>query len=59
MKNLYKVKNRRLSMYLYSLGFERQSVVGKDGKEFWLFEINTQFQEALDFYFRIRKLNRK
>ena len=53
----YKVKNKRLSKYLYSLGFERESMM--DNKiEYWLFEESTLLHEALDFYFYMRKNTR-
>lgn len=57
MDNKYKVKNKRLSKYLYSLGFERESII-EDGNECWLFVINENFKEALDFYFNMREKNR-
>lgn len=57
MKNKYKVKNKRLSKYLYSLGFNREYIY-KDGNEYWLFDKSDVFQEALDFYFYMRKNNR-
>ena len=55
--NKYKVKNKRLSKYLYSLGFDRESVV-ENKTEYWLFNNSDAFKEALDFYFYMRKRNR-
>ena len=54
---MIKIKNKRLSKYLYSLGFNRESIF--DNKiEYWLFEKSDELQEALDFYFYMRKKNR-
>ena len=52
-----KVKNKRLSKYLYSLGFDRE--YGFDEKEYWLFPKSRELNESLDFYFYMRKKNRK
>lgn len=57
MKDKYKVKNKRLSKYLYSLGFNRESYFD-NGIEYWLFDRSNDFQEALDFYFYMRNKNR-
>ena len=54
----YRVKNTRLSKYLYSLGFERFTCFDNDNQEYWLFEISDAFQEALDFYFYMRNKTR-
>lgn len=52
-----RIKNKRLSKYLYSLGFERESV--KDQQiEYWIFKKSEVLQEALDFYFEMRKKTR-
>ena len=53
----YKVKNKRLSKYLYSLGFEIECII-ENKKEYWLFEKSNTFQEALDFYFYMRERNK-
>lgn len=53
-----KIKNKRLSKYLYSLGFDRKSI-NVDGREYWLFKESDDLQESLDFYFYMRKKNRK
>lgn len=58
MNHMYRVNNKRLSKYLYSLGFYRESRVDNKGVEYWLFEQNDSFQEALNFYFYIRSKNR-
>lgn len=49
----YKVKNKRLAKYLYSLGFDRESIF-ENQIEYWLFEESDTFHEALDFYFYMR-----
>lgn len=53
----YKVKNKRLAKYLYSLGFERECI-NEDGFEFWMFAYSEVLQESLDFYFYMRQKNR-
>lgn len=53
----YIIKNKRLSKYLYSLGFNRECVFDKE-KEYWLFEESEAFYEALDFYFYMRQKTR-
>ena len=51
------IKNKRLSKYLYSLGFNRE--IRNDGQnEYWVFEKSEAIQEALDFYFAMRKKTR-
>ena len=57
MENNYKVKNKRLSKYLYSLGFNRENYFD-NGIEYWLFEKSNELQEALDFYFYMRQKTR-
>ena len=52
-----KIKNKRLAKYLYSLGFNRECVFDK--KEYWLFSKSSELNEALDFYFYMRKKNRE
>lgn len=58
MMEKYIVKNKRLSKYLYSLGFERESYFDKQNNEYWLFKKSSAFDEALDFYFYMRNKNR-
>lgn len=58
MENKYKVKNRRLSKYLYSLGFDRECCFDDNKTEYWLFEKSDVFKEALDFYFYMRDKNK-
>ncbi len=57
MQEKYKVKNKRLSKYLYSLGFNRANYFD-NGIEYWLFDQSDAFYEALDFYFYMRNKNR-
>ena len=52
-----KIKNKRLSKYLYSLGFDRETYKDKE-IEYWLFNKSDALQEALDFYFMMRQRNR-
>lgn len=56
--NKYKVKNKRLSKYLYSLGFDRETCFDEK-KEYWLFQKSDELIEALDFYFYMRNKNNK
>lgn len=58
MKNKYKVKNKRLSKYLYSLGFNRECYFDENKMEYWLFDKSNELGEALDFYFYMRDKNR-
>lgn len=53
----YKVKNKRLSKYLYSLGFNRECI-NENEIEYWLFEESNTLHEALDFYFYMRNKTR-
>lgn len=57
MKDKFKVKNARLSKFLYSLGFDKESVI-ENKKETWLFEKSERLQESLDFFFYMRDKNR-
>ena len=58
MENKYKVKNKRLSKYLYSLGFNRECYINDNKTEYWLFDKSDVLKEALDFYFYMRDKNR-
>lgn len=55
---MYKTNNKRLAKYLYSLGFDRECKY-LNKKEYWLFEKSSELDEALDFYFYMRKKNRE
>lgn len=48
------IRNKRLSKYLYSLGFDRKSYL-KDKNEYWIFEESDDLHESLDFYFYMRE----
>ena len=50
----YRCESVRLCRYLYSLGFDKQSIEYK-GREAWLFEKSDELQESLGFYFYMRK----
>lgn len=53
ISNYTKIKSKRLSKYLYSLGFDRDSK-HEDGNEIWLYRKSEALNEALDFYFYFR-----
>ena len=55
----YRINNKRLSKYLYSLGFDRKSYIDKNNREYLMYKESNTFHEALDFYFYMRKKNRK
>lgn len=55
---IYKTNNKRLSKYLYSLGFERECKQ-INGKEYWFFQESSDLKESLDFYFYMRRKNRE
>lgn len=50
----FKCKSVRLCRYLYSLGFEKKSIF-ENNVESWLFEKSDRLQQALDFFFYMRK----
>ena len=50
----YKCESVRLCRFLYSLGFDKQSII-INGNENWLFDKSPELQECLDFYFYFRK----
>jgi len=52
------IKNKRLSKYLYSLGFDRKCII-ENGAEKWEYMDSNELQESLEFYFYMRKRNRK
>lgn len=54
-ENKFISKGIRLTRYLYSLGFEKESRT-IDNKEFWVFDYDETLQKALDFYFSMRKI---
>lgn len=51
----YICESIRLCRYLYSLGFDKESIE-KDGNEIWQFEKSDDLQKSLDFYFYMRKI---
>lgn len=53
-----RIKNKRLSKYLYSLGFDRECNFDNNKKEYWIFQKSSELDESLDFYFYMRKKNR-
>lgn len=54
-KQYYNVSSVRLMRFLYALGFEKESYFTKQNKENWRFEKSDVLQEALDFFFYMRK----
>ena len=54
MKNKYYCESVRLCRFLYGLGFDKESRY-ENNKEYWLFERSPELQEALDFFFVMRK----
>lgn len=54
-KYMFKCDSIRLSRYLYSLGFDKITKQDENGKEYWLFKRSSNLQEALDFFFIMRK----
>lgn len=55
MKKYYKCESIRMCRFLYSLGFDKKSYTDKNGNEYWLFERSQLLQEALNFFFIMRK----
>lgn len=54
----FKTKSKRISKFLYSLGFDKISKYD-NGIEFWLYQKSDALEKALDFYFSFRKENYK
>lgn len=54
MTNKYRCESVRLCRFLYSLGFDKKSII-YNGQEAWLFEKSSDLQDALDFFFIMRK----
>ena len=55
MENKFKCESIRLCRYLYSLGFDKCSIIDEDNNEYWLFERSPLLQKALDFFFSMRR----
>ena len=55
----YNVSSVRLTRFLYSLGFEKESYYNTKNKENWKFKKSEMLKEALDFYFYMRKKNKE
>lgn len=53
----FKCESIRLMRYLYSLGFEKESII-ENNNEYWLFKKSNELQESLNFFFYMRKKNR-
>lgn len=50
----FKCESIRLMRFLYSLGFEKESIKENE-TEYWLFEKSNELQESLNFFFYMRK----
>ena len=59
MKRYYKCESIRLCRYLYSLGFEKESKIDMNKREYWLFKRSDELQSALSFFFSMRKKMKK
>ena len=57
-ENKFISKGIRLTRYLYSLGFDKESKIIND-KEVWIFDYDENLQKSLDFYFSMRKILNK
>ena len=55
----YKCESVRLCRFLYSLGFDKESMFDENNKEYWLFEQTQDLQKSLDFFFIMRKKQKK
>ena len=55
LNNKYKCESVRLCRFLYSLGFEKESIFDENKKEYWLFERSQDLQKSLDFFFSMRR----
>lgn len=53
----FKCESIRLMRYLYSLGFNKESIKNNN-TEYWLFEKSNELQESLNFFFYMRKKNK-
>lgn len=51
--NKYRCESVRLCRFLYSLGFDKESIQ-YNGQEAWLFDKSKELQECLDFFFYMR-----
>lgn len=54
----FKCESIRLMRFLYSLGFEKESIKENE-TEYWLFEKSNELQESLNFFFYMRKKNNR
>lgn len=59
MNNKYKCESIRLCRFLYSLGFDKESRFNEKNKEYWLFERSPELQKSLDFFFSMRRKQKK
>lgn len=59
MNNKYKCESIRLCRFLYSLGFDKESIFNENNKEYWLFERSPELQKSLDFFFNMRRKQKR
>ena len=57
INKFFKTKSKRISKFLYSLGFDKKSYFDENGNEYWLYCRSKDLNEALDFYFYFRNKN--
>ena len=55
MQKKFVASSIRLTRFLYALGFDKSSIVDCAGAESWEFEHDELLQDALDFYFLMRR----
>lgn len=55
MNKYFNVSSIRMMRFLYSLGFEKESYISKNGKERWRFERSDDLDEAIKFFKYMRK----
>lgn len=59
MNQKFICKSIRLCRYLYSLGFNKESKFDGSNNEYWVFDKTDSLQNALNFYFSMRKKLKK
>lgn len=58
MNEFFKCESIRLCRFLYSLGFDKKSLIDSNGNEYWMFKNNDNLKKSLSFYFSMRKKNK-
>lgn len=57
MRNTYKYESIRICRFLYTLGFEKQSMFDQNNKEYLLFERSQDLQKIFRLLFCYEKRN--